>query len=407
VSGQLAIDGGAPVRAEPLPPMYPGGMMIGDEEKRAVMEVLDSKNLFRYYGPSQEPSRVVAFEEAFARHLGATHSLAVTSGTAALHTALVGLGIGPGDEVIIPAYTFIASAAAVIAARAVPVICDIDESLTMDPEDAERKITPRTKALMPVHMVGVPCDMGRIMDVAGRHHLRVLEDTAQAVGASYRGRRLGTIGDAGAFSLQINKIITAGEGGVITTSDQVVYERSLIFHDDAGIFRGRQPLSIPYFAGVNYRMSELTGAVAEVQLERLEGLLQTMRVRKRAIKDAVRDRAEAREVEFRAVPDPDGEAAVALIMLLPSADKAHQVAAALSAENIGASVLFHRDNPDWHVAYHWDWVIEREVSYDPESTPRAQDLLGRGVRIEISPLLTDNDAEQVATGMLKVVEALL
>jgi dTDP-4-amino-4,6-dideoxygalactose transaminase len=107
------------------------------------------------------------------------------------------------------------------------------------------------------------------------------------------------------------------------------------------------------------------------------------------------------------VPDPDGEAAVALIMLLPSADKAHQVAAALSAENIGASVLFHRDNPDWHVAYHWDWVIEREVSYDPESTPRAQDLLGRGVRIEISPLLTDNDAEQVATGMLKVVEALL
>ena len=420
---ELALNGGTPARATPMPPQMPGAMMIGEEEKAAVMRVLEGRNLFRFYGPSEEPSRVLRFESALAEHLGVHHALAVTSGTAALHAALIGLGVGPGDEVIVPAYTFIASAAAVIAARAVPVVCDVDDSLGMDPVDLERRITSRTRVVMPVHMIGAPADMAEIEKVSRRHGLRVLEDACQALGASYRGRRLGTIGDAGAFSLQLNKIITTGEGGVVVTDDRAVYERALIFHDDAGIFRGHQPLGQPYFAGVNYRMNELCGAVATVQLGRLEAILATLRARRAEILEGISATAAAHGVQFRQAHDPDGEAGVSIVMFLPTPEVALRVAEALSAENIGAGVMFHRDHPDWHVAYHWDWVIKQTMSteqgcpfscplyegeyhFDRESIPHALDLLGRAVRVDLSPLLTERDSAEIVSGINKVIPAL-
>jgi 8-amino-3,8-dideoxy-alpha-D-manno-octulosonate transaminase len=419
----LAIDGGKPARTRPLPPAMPGAMMIAEEEKQAVMRVLEDRNLFRFYGPSDQPSRVLRFEEALAEHLGARHALAVTSGTAALHTALVGLGVGPGDEVIVPAYTFIASAAAVIAARAVPVICDVDDSLGMDPADVERRITPRTRVLMPVHMMGASADMEGVMEVARRNGLKVLEDACQALGASHRGRRLGTIGDAGAFSLQLNKIITTGEGGVVVTSDRKVYERALIFHDDAGIFRGHEPLAEPYFAGVNYRMNELCGAVAAVQLERLEGILAALRARRTEIQRGIASTLASRGVTTRLAHDEAGEAGTSVVLYLADSETAERVAAALRAENIGAGVMFHREGPDWHVAYHWDWVIKQTMAtehgcpyacplydgnyqFDRESIPRTIDLLGRAVRFDLSPLLTERDSEEIVVGVNKVVEAL-
>ncbi len=209
--------------------------IIGKEEADAVQRVIESKKLFRYLdGDESESAR---FEAEWAAKIGARHAVAVTSGTAALIAALVGLGVGPGDEVIVPAYTFMATALAPLAVGAVPIIAEVDASLTLDPVDAERKITPRTRAIIPVHMVGLPSNMDALMAVARRHNVKVLEDACQADGGSYGGKRLGSIGDAGAFSFNHYKIITCGEGGVMVTDDETVYHRALVFHDGGSVFR--------------------------------------------------------------------------------------------------------------------------------------------------------------------------
>ena len=222
---RLAIEGGTPAVTSPLPRMYPGGMRIGREEEEAVLEVLRSKRLFRYYGPHSDRSRVSELEEAFAAVMGVQHAAAVSSGSAALMCALAGLDVGPGDEVIVPAYTWIASASAVVAMGAVPILAEVDESLTLDPADVRRKITRFTRAIIPVHMRGAPSQMNELMAIAREHNLPVLEDVAQADGGSYQGKRLGSIGDVGAFSLQFNKIITCGEGGMVTTNDDGILRR--------------------------------------------------------------------------------------------------------------------------------------------------------------------------------------
>jgi 8-amino-3,8-dideoxy-alpha-D-manno-octulosonate transaminase len=422
---KLAIEGGVPVRSKPLPPMFPGGMMIGEEEKQAVMAVLDDKTLFRFYGPSPTPSRVAALERRFAAYMGAKYALAVSSGTAALHCGLIGLGIGTGDEVIVPAYTFIASATAVIAAKAVPIIAEVDDSLTLDPFDIERHVTRRTKAIMAVHMRGAPCDLDSIMEIARRRGLMVIEDVAQADGASYHGRRLGTFGEVGAFSLQYHKVITTGEGGMLLTNEQTIYDRARIFHDGASAFRGgKERLSVPLFPGVNYRMGEICGALGLVQLDRLEGLLQTMRARKARIRAAIAETARAKGVSFRRLNDPAGEAAIALILYMPTADKAREVARALTAENVNAGSMFNEGVPDWHVAFHWKHIINQamptergcpfrcplydgEPNYSEDMAPKTLDLLARSVHINVSPLLTEEDADQIAEGIVKVLRALL
>ncbi len=423
--GLLAIDGGKPVRSRPLPPMYPGGMAIGEEEKAAVLAVIDDKNLYRFYGPSPAPSRVATFERRFAAHIGSTFGLAVSSGTAALHTGLVALGVGPGDEVIVPAYTFVASANAVIAAKAVPVIAEVDDTLTLDLDDAERHITPRTRAIMPVHMRGAACDMDRLMAIACQHDLRVIEDAAQACGATYRRRRLGTFGDVGAFSLQFNKVITTGEGGVLLTDDRRLYDRARLFHDGASAFRDtKEPLTTPIFPGVNYRMSELCGALGLVQLDRLEGLLQTMRTRKTQILAEIDDVVPTKGVRLRRSHDPKGEADVALIMYMPTAEQARDVARALTAEGVGAGSMFNAGVPDWHIAFHWKHVLAQAMptergcpfacplydgdpGYNDDVAPRTRDILGRSVHINISPLLTERDAEEIGVAITKVLTALI
>jgi dTDP-4-amino-4,6-dideoxygalactose transaminase len=205
-SESLALNGGPRAKTTPNIAMYPGGLAIGDEEKRAVLEVLDNKYLFRYYGPGDFQSRVQLFEKEFAEKMGSSYCLAVNSCTSALITALIAVGVGPGDEVILPGYTFFASCAAVIAAKAIPVIAEVDDSLTLDPDDVERKITSRTKAILAVHMRGVPCDLDRITAITKKHNLLLIEDVAQACGGSYKGKRLGNFGDCGAFSFQYHKI---------------------------------------------------------------------------------------------------------------------------------------------------------------------------------------------------------
>lgn len=413
----LAINGGTPTKQRPDPPMYPGGMSIAEEEEAAVLEVLRNKHLFRYYSPNNTPSKVAELEEAFRTNKGARYSVAVTSGTAALTCGLHGIGIGPGDEVILPAYTWIASAAAVVAAGGIPVIAEVDETLLLDPADIERKITPHTKAIMPVHMRGAPCRMDAIMAVAQQHGLQVIEDVAQANGASYQGQACGTFGDVGCFSLQFNKIITSGEGGMVITNEEQIWKRANMYHDVIGALNhnfDRDEL----LCGVNYRMPELLAAVSLVQLRRLDGLLTDMRARKQMMKSGMADIAQRKGITFRELTDPAGDAAIALVFFMDSAESAQNVAKALSAENIGASTLYSRDSLDYHVYAHWIPIMEqrtwtgaggpwrwakREIEYHHDMCPRSLDLLGRAVHLNVSPLLNNEDVEETIEGLNRVL----
>jgi len=416
---RLALNGGEKAIQHPLPPMYPGGLKIGSEEEAAVLDVIRSQRLFRYYGPKPGPSRVEELEKAFAAFMGVKHAVAVTSGTAALICALVGLGVGAGNEVIIPGYTWIASASAVVAVGAVPIMAEVDDSLTLDPVEIEGKITPYTKAIIPVHMRGGPCRMDAILEVARKHNLKVLEDTAQADGASYQGRRLGTWGDAGAFSLQFNKIITSGEGGMVITNDDEVYKRVVMYHDVVGGSRNHVP-EAEILPGVNYRMNELTGAVALAQLKRLDGLLATMRRNKGMIKESILAVAAHKGIHFRIMNDPAGEAAIGLVFFAPDAATAHRVGDALEAEGGAAWILYSPDEVDYHVYPHWAPIMDqrawtvyggpwrnhpRKITYTVDMCPKTLDLLSRAVHIDISPDLTSQNLEELADALNKVINA--
>lgn len=417
---ELAINGAPPARRRPDPPMYPGGMLIDQAEEEAVLGVLRTKRLFRYYGPVEGPSKAEELEQAFAAHMGTRYAVAVTSGTAALISGLQGLGVGPGDEVIVPAYTWIASPLAVAAVGAVPILAEVDETLTLDPHDVERKITPYTKAIMPVHMRGLPSRMDALNEVAHRRGLRVIEDTAQADGASFRGRRLGSMGDVGCFSLQFNKIITSGEGGMVITDDEEVWKRAIMYHDVAAGTRHNLPRD-QILAGVNYRISELQAAVALVQLERLDGLLSRMRARKRMLRAGTEGIARRKGVLLQPVNDVDGDASLAFIFFVPTPAVASRVAEALRAENISAGVMYHPDRLDYHVYAHWVPVMEqrswspnggpwrwaqRDIKYSRDMCPRTLDLLGRAVHLDVNPLLTNQDVEETIEGVNRVLDAL-
>ncbi len=419
-SRKLAIHGGAPAKQNPDPPMYPGGMAIAEEEEAGVLEVLRAKRLFRYYGPGEADSKAAQLEKAFAQKKGSRYSVAVTSGTAALVCGLHGIGIGPGDEVIVPAYTWIASASAVVAAGGIPVIAEVDETLLMEPEDVERKITPYTKAIMPVHMRGAPCRMDELMALANEHGLSVIEDVAQANGGSYKGQALGTFGDVGCFSLQFNKIITSGEGGMVVTDDELVWKRANMFHDVIGALQLKFNVE-ELLCGVNFRMPELLAAVALPQLDRLDGLIDDMRHRKRMIKAGIAEVTERKGISFREMADPDGDTAVAAVLFMKSPEQAESVSEALRAENIGAGTLYSPDQIDYHVYAHWVPIIsqrswtdaggpwrwaQREIEYRQDMCPRSLDLLGRAVHLNVSPLLTNEDVEETVEGLNKVLEEL-
>ena len=429
---ELAINSGIKTKTTPNIPMYPGGLEIGDEEKSAVMQVLDDKYLFRYYGPGNIESKVKLFEEEFAAKIGVEHALAVNSCTSALISSMVALGIGPGDEVILPGYTFFASCAAILAAKAIPIIAEVDESLTLDPADVERKITSRTKAILTVHMRGAPCDMDKILALAEKYKLFVIEDVAQSTGGSYKGKRLGSLGDVSAFSFQYHKIITAGEGGLVATNNEMTYERAMSYHDAAACWRPGGPekrfakarFNGELFPGVNYRMNEISGAILRVQAQRLDGLIDRMRQNKARIKNAI---SNLNGIEFRRLHDPDGDTAVVLIFFLPDQEISGKFSEALRAEGVGASSMNNKSVPDWHVYSHWDMVINKwtatgegcpytckyylekggNVNYSADMNPNTLALLDRSIHIDIPPQMTDEDCDMIAESIIKVARAYL
>jgi dTDP-4-amino-4,6-dideoxygalactose transaminase len=327
---------------------------IGVREMAAAVWTLGRGQLARYAGPGT--SATDRFERELESFVGVRHALAVNSGTSALICALAGLRIGPGDEVLVPAYTWVASAAAVVAVGAVPVLVEIDESLTIDPSDVSRKITSRTRAVIPVHMLNLVCDMDRITSIAKAKRLVVIEDACQAIGVTYRGNQAGSIGHAGAFSFNQHKNIRSGEGGAVVTNDEGAFVRAAMFHDVGSYIRPNRPgHSEPSFVGMNMRMPELSSAILRPQLARLERKM-AKRMERRAM---ILDKLERRR-DIRVSPHHDPGAAVGLTVSFDDPEEA-----ALFAMFRGVNRLIDTGR---HVYTNWQPILGRRT-FDPRANP--------------------------------------
>lgn len=418
--GKLALDGGAPVRAQPLEyGSWHGLDGFGEEEVQAALRVLQSRSLFRYYGPNLLRA-VEAFEAAARDLLGCEHAVATSSGTAALRTALAALGVGCGDEVIVPSFTFIASVNAVVTMGAVPVFAEIDESLGLDARDVEARITPRTAAIMPVHLDNSACDMDPLLAVARRRGVPVLEDAAQAMGVTYHGKAVGTIGDIGAFSLQLDKNATAGEGGLVVTSQPLLAVRAARYQDQGGQFvtstgRTRGTEEVQPFVGENLRMSELAGAIAEVQTKRLPELLRRQRANRARI---LRQLDAVPGCTLRRVADVDGDGGSNLGLFVRDRATARRFIEAMRAEGVPAGQMYNGEpvyltpsilakrtasgkGGPWNCAEH-----PTTVEYRAGLCPRTEALVARSVVVPIRSTYTERDCDDVVASVTKVAAAL-
>lgn len=420
---KLAIEGGTPVREEPLRGGFHGSAEIDEQEMEAIRKVLQKKRLFRFLSKGAEESEATKIENWYRERLGRKYALAVNAGTSSLICALYGIDAGPGDEVIIPAYTYIATAAAVIAAGAVPVIAEIDDSLNMDPDNLPGKITSHTKAIMPVHMRGVNARMDEIMAVAEEHDIDVIEDVAQSNGGSYKGRPLGTMGRVGCFSFQQYKVITAGEGGLMATDDEKVYDRGRMQHDCAARFwEDRTERDYDYvICGQNYRLSEVAGALIWAQRTRLDSIVSHCRAVKGHLMENLDD---VEGLAFQDVPDPAGDCGITFSFFLPTPDLAQRFAEALNAENIVCGTVYDNSIPDRHIYSNWPFMMsglaearrapwkspfyEGDIDgYSPDECPQSLDYLGRAIMLFIDQTFTLEDADTIAEGIHKVAGALL
>lgn len=330
---------------------------IGKEEIAELTRVIEARDLFRINKGLQESKQV---ETKLRQLFGCQYPIFMTSGHAALTSALVAMGIGPGDQVIVPAYTYIATAMAVVAAGAIPVIAEIDDTLTISPEDIRRKITKHTKAILPVHIQGFPCNMAAIMEIAGEHALLVLEDACQADGGSYRGKRLGTIGDAGALSFNYYKIVSSGEGGALLTDNREIFERALIYQDSSAVaFFGdqMQGFTAEGFCGNEYRSNELCAAVLNVQLSRLDGILADLRKNKSYMMERLSDFC-----RFIPSNDPAGDCGTTLALQFESEEVARRVA---TADLRGTLPI----DTGKHVYSHWTPILEKRGAFHPLMDP--------------------------------------
>ena len=369
-------------------------LKVGQEEIDALAAVIQSGKLFRY----QDESECSRFEKRYAEYLDARHVMLCSSGTAALAAAVASLGVGPGDEVIVPAHTYMATAIAVIATGAIPVIVDVDESITIDPEAVKAAVGPRTRAVIPVHMWGALCNMDALMEIAKDRQLFIIEDACQCVGGWYRGRAAGTIGHTGAVSFNYYKNMTCGEGGAVITNDEDAFQQARCMIDPCNFYwEGRDQSFVP-FVHSGSRASELEGAMLNIQLDRLPGLLETLRNNKKRIL------AETKDTPLQATPrhSPEGECATAVMYLLPSAEAAN-----CFAEAVDGTILL---NTGRHTYTEWDPILahqgahhpalnpfelpqnaECRKSYSLDMCPQSLDILSRTVSIDLNPDHTADD----------------
>ena len=374
---------------------------IGQEEIDAVARVINSGKLFKVNDGAKE---VFSFEDEMKEKFGTEYALFMTSGKAALISALVGMGIGPGDEVIVPGYTYIATAIAVVAAGAIPVIAEIDDSLTLDPIDVEKKITPNTKAIIPVHIQGLPCKMDELTALGKKYNIQILEDACQADGGSYKGKRLGTIGEAGAFSFNYFKVITAGEGGALFTDDKKIFERAYIHHDSSAIaFFGNQLENNDedQFCGTEFRTSEISAAILREQLKRMDGILTDLRKVKKTVMDALKD-----DFEFAPSNDIDGDCGLIIPFKFSSETEARAF-----AEKTGGGLPIDTGK---HVYSNWTAIMNKRGAfhplmdpfkmesnkdiipdYKPDMCPKTLEILSKNVYINLNPDWTNAEITDI------------
>lgn len=390
----------------------------GQLEVDAIKRVVDSKKLFRVNDGNKE---VDNFEKDFAKIIGTDYALLMSGGTMALVSALVGLGIKPGDEVIVPGYTFMASASAVVAVGAIPVLAEIDETLTLDPKDVEKKITKHTKAIIPVHICGFPANMDALCEIAKKHNLYIVEDACQADGGKYKGKRLGSIGDVGAYSFNFFKLISSGEGGAIVTNNRKAYERALIYHDGGAAFRPYSgDLSEPVFVGAQLRANELQGAFMRAQLTRMDGIIEDLHKVKKQILDAV---ADIDVLKTNPSNDAEGELATTLSFIFDSADKAMKFK---DGVKVGKDVeIWCPYYSDKHVYINWTPILEHrgahcdelnpflmeankglQMDYSVDMLPNTLDILKRTVYISLHCDWDAAKVQEVITGIRNSAKAL-
>ena len=417
---KLALHGGTPVRTSPWVSKYMGSEELGVEEKARVLDVLEKKRIFRYLPKGLETSECSALEAEYRSFLGTKYALAVNSGTSALISALVACGVGPGDEVILPAYTWVATAAAITMVGAIPVLCEIDESLTIDPQDLAKRITPRTKAVIVVHMRGISAAMDAIMSIAKKHDLKVIEDAAQANGGTYQGRMLGSIGDVGCFSLQQSKVITTGEGGMVVTNSEDLWQRAVLYHDGAGYQFRFIERKIPAFPGQNYRLTELQAALSLGQLQKMPRILQQMKSNKQRIVSALRTQS---KIDLAPVFGTEGDLGLSLIFYVLDGKQAHNIAEALTAEGIEAFQVYDGVSNDQHIYINWEFLMakrdpwgghfpwslrpEEDIEYSKNTCPFTLGLLQRAVQIHLNHLVTNQDVDDLLQAVDKVATHLL
>jgi 8-amino-3,8-dideoxy-alpha-D-manno-octulosonate transaminase len=375
-----------------------GAELIGQEEIKEVVEILETGVLMRYGFDAQRKGmfKVREFEEAFAKYCGTNYALGVTSGSAALKVALTALDIGPGDDVLVPAFTFLATYEAVMEVGAIPIMVDIDETLNLDPKEIAKKKTPYTKAVIPVHMCGSAACIDTILEEARKHKLLVLEDNAQGCGASFKRKKLGSFGDMGCFSFDYVKTVTTGEGGMVITNNKDLYHRAEWYHDHGHDHNPKvsRALEGRTILGFNYRMNELQGALGLAQLRKLDYICSEQRKNKKVIKDTL---AEVSGVKFRKLPDPEGDSATFLAFNLPEEAQALKFQKLLAAQ--GVDTVCYKNNL-WHYVPNWEHFLARstaiskkypftdpsykgKIEYSRASIPYAEDILGRTLVIQI------------------------
>ena len=420
---RLASEGGTPVRSTPLTGGGFAGARAYDEKERAELsEAYETKSLFRFYGPGK-PRKVEQFEQELAAFMGTKYALGVTSGTAALHVALTALGVGPGDEVILPAWAWHSCYTTILLTGALPVFADVDESFNIDPMDFERKITPQTKAVMVVHLYGAAADMDRIMAVARKHGVKVLEDAAQSCGAQYQGKRVGTIGDIGIYSFQINKLISAGEGGAVVTNDPSLYERAIRFHDlgllrplhEAVLGKPHTTIEAPEFVGTNYRMNEMTGAVMRAQLRKLDTLVGRMRRNSRFVKEGIRNLP---GLKLRHSCDADGDIGVTVSLAFADKKTRDRFVALMRDENVpmgapsAATPLPPMPYIENKVAPHAAWPTfnsprGKQIRYGAACCRQTIDICNRAATLTISPKFNESELNDIVAALTKVYRAVV
>ncbi len=393
------------------PNEFPGVHWINREEEDVVLDVIRNGSMFRYYGVNA-PSYVDKLEDAAKDFYNVKYALGVNSGTGALISVMAALDIGPGSEVIVPSFMWVATVGAVVQCGAIPVFCEINDSFNMDPADLEKKINGRTRLIVPVHMAGAPCEMDRIMEIADRYGIPVLEDCAQCNGGSFKGRKVGTWGKAGIFSLQLNKNITCGEGGLIVTNDERIYTRAFSAHD-MGMIRKNGRLANPdddaILWGGGRRMSELCGAVASVQLKKLPSIIAKMKASKNRIKKLLE---EIPGLEFRRITDVDGDTAPFLIFTLPDAEKAAAVWDKMKTNGLYNS--FRLEDYGLHIYYNipalvkkvpisssgFPWRLEANLesdyNYDRGACPDSDALFAKSILLPIPSCLAKEQENEAA-----------